>query len=114
MDLNPEPEGFGSNLNCNISSMPQNFSHMYLHMSSNRYISKFYKQSSEWTKLMTINSTAQPTETHGKLAGIFPYVESFIVDQAAHTLRSAAILFLRDGAKGTQSRLCFCTPAMQY
>ena len=35
-------------------------------------------------------------ETHGKLSGVFPYMESFIVDQATHTLRSAAILFLRD------------------
>ena len=39
-------------------------------MSSNRYASKFYKQSSEWAKLMTIYSTAQPIETQGKLAGI--------------------------------------------
>ena len=52
--------------------MPQNISRMYLHMSSNRYVSRFYEQSSEWVKLMTINSTAQPIETHGKLAGIFP------------------------------------------
>ena len=55
-----------------IAQMPQNFSHMYLHMPSNRYISRFYEQSSEWAKLMTINSTAQPIETHRKLAGIFP------------------------------------------
>ena len=59
-------------------------------------MSKFYEQSSEWAKLMTINSTAQPTETHRKLAGIFPYMESFIVDQAAHMLCSAAIFFLRN------------------
>ena len=40
---------------------------MYLHRSSNRYVSKFYEQSSEWAKLMIIYSTAQPIETHGKL-----------------------------------------------
>ena len=55
-----------------LAQMPQNFSHMYLHMSSNRYVSRFYEQSSRWPKLMTINSTAQPIETHGKLAGVFP------------------------------------------
>ena len=43
----------------------------YHDMSSNRYVSRFYEQSSEWAKLITINSTAQPIETHGKLAGIF-------------------------------------------
>ena len=42
------------------------------HMSSNRYVSKFHEQSSEMAKLMTIHSTAQPIETHGKVAGIFP------------------------------------------
>ena len=62
--------------------------------------------------LMTVDSTAQPTETHGKLAGIFPLMKSFIVDQATHTLRSAAILFLRDRGEGTQSTLCFCTPVI--
>ena len=55
-----------------LAQMPQNFSHMYLHMSSNRYVSRFYEQSSRWPKLMTINSTAQPIETHRKLAGVFP------------------------------------------
>ena len=60
------------NLSRNIS--PNATKVMYLHrpMSSNRYVSRFYEQSSEWTKLMKINSTAQPIETHGKLAGIFP------------------------------------------
>ena len=29
-----------------LAQMPQNFSHMYLHMSSNRYVSRFYEQSS--------------------------------------------------------------------
>ena len=54
-------------------------------------------QSSEWAKLMTIYSIAQPIETHRKLAGIFPKMESFIiVDQVTHTARCAAILFLRD------------------
>ena len=53
-----------------FAQMPQNFSYMYLHMSSNRYVSRFYVQSSEWPKLMTINSTAQPIETHRKLAGV--------------------------------------------
>ena len=79
-----------------LAQMRQNFSHMYLHMSSNRYVSRFYEQSSEWPKLMTINSTAQPIETHGKLSGVFPKMKSFILDQATHTLHSAAILFLRD------------------
>ena len=55
-----------------LPQMPQNFSHMYWNMSSNRYVSRFYEQSSEWPKFMTINSTAQPIETHGKLAGVFP------------------------------------------
>ena len=32
----------------------------YIYMSSNRYASKLYKKSSEWAKLMTIYSTAQP------------------------------------------------------
>ena len=45
---------------------------------------------------MTIYSIAQPIETHGKLAGIFPKMISsrisLIVHQATHTLRSA-ILF---------------------
>ena len=43
-----------------LAQIPKNFSHMYLHMSSNRYISRFYEQSSRWPKLMTINSTSQP------------------------------------------------------
>ena len=34
-------------------------------------------------------STAQPIETHGKLAGMILLLESFIWDQATHTLRSA-------------------------
>ena len=55
-----------------LAQMPQNFSHMYLHMSSTDTYSKFYKQSLEWAKLMTINSTAQSTETHKKLSWIFP------------------------------------------
>ena len=80
-------------------------------MSPNRYISKFYEQSSEWAKLMTINSTAQPADTHGKFAGIFPLMESLTVDQATHTCAALPFCFLTIGVKGTQSRLCFCAPA---
>ena len=63
---------FGSNLSRNISpNTTKIFTHV-LTMSSNRQVSKFYKQSSEWAKLMTSYSTAQPIETHRKLAGLFP------------------------------------------
>ena len=66
----------------------------------------FYEQVPEWVKLMTINCTAQPIETHGTLAGI-----SFIVDQATHTLRTTAILFLRDrGEKGLSLDCVFVLP----
>ena len=67
MGLNPE--GFGSNLSRNISPDATKF---FTHVLTYRYVSRFYEQSSEWAKLMTINSTAQPIETHRKLAGIFP------------------------------------------
>ena len=43
------------------TSYHKNF-HTCTYMSSNRYVSKLYEQSSEWVKLMTIYSTAQPIE----------------------------------------------------
>ena len=73
MSMGPNPEGFGSNLSWNISpNATKFFTHVLTYFFLTDTYPDFFEQSSEWVKLMTINSTAQPIETHGKLAGIFP------------------------------------------
>ena len=57
--MGPNPEASESTWAAILAQMPQNFSHMYLHMSSNRYVSRFYKQSSDWVKLLTIVTQRQ-------------------------------------------------------
>ena len=54
-----------------LAQIPQNFSHMYLHMSSNRYVSRFYEQSPRWPKLMTIIPLLSPLKHRENLLGYF-------------------------------------------
>ena len=107
--MGPNLGGFGSNLSCNISpNTTKFFTHVLTyHISSDRYVSKFYKQSLRMGKIMTIYSTAQPIKHTENMLGYF-HLDGILCRLSyactAQCYSVSVILFLIDrGGKGTQS-----------